>query len=1037
MKYLFAIPLMLLSTFVFSQNEKNEWENPTILDRGKEAGRAFFIQYDSEEKALKRDLDFNHYYKSLNGQWRFNLVRTPDQRPQNFHESNFNDKDWEMIPVPSNWEMEGHDIPIYTNVAYPFPARPPFVDNNYNPVGSYRKSFSIPADWSDKQIMLHFGSISGYARVFLNGKEIGMTKASKTPAEFDITNHVQKGENLLAVQVFRWHDGSYLEDQDFWRLSGIERDVFLQATPKLSIADFTIQSGLDAGYKNGKLGANIKLKNSEGNKLNTATITFELLDANGNKVYSQKKSTTNFDSPIIFDGKINAVNKWTAESPYLYTYLIKLEDGNGKLLSAVSKRTGFRSIEIKNAQLMVNGVAVLVKGVNRHEHHEVKGHVPDREIMIKDIQLMKQFNMNSVRMSHYPHDQEWYELCDEYGLYVVNEANIETHGMGAELQGWFNKERHPAYREEWKAAHMDRVQRMFERDKNSTSVIIWSMGNESGNGPVFYDAYDWLKANDKTRPVQFEQAGENRNTDIVAPMYPSIEHMQRYADDQTKERPFIMCEYAHAMGNSVGNFQKYWDIILGSKHMQGGFIWDWVDQGLLTHDENGRPYWAYGGDLGGFHFQNDENFNANGLVAADRTPHPSLYEVKKVYQNVHFKLNDDNSLWVKNYFDFTDLDQFAFYWELLKNGEVIQSESFDVKLAAHGEKNVGLKLPMVGDDAEYLLNVYAKTKGGTATLPANHIIASEQLAIGKTSYFDIEKSVSNSLKHEEKDGVLHFQTASIIGEFDLKNANFKKYALKDSDPGIIRNFPEPYFWRAPTDNDFGNHMPSRLGVWRTAHLDRKLVDSKVNKNHEDGILIEVKYLLNNIMVEYQVDYLIQHDGQVKVTASMDFSDRELPELVRFGMRMQLPGQFGNLEYYGRGPWENYEDRKSGSHVGIYQDKVSNQYNWNYIRPQESGNKSDVRWLELTNGEGKGLKIEGVQEIAFSALNLSVEDLDPGFSKKQQHPTDLKPKNSVFLHIDWKQRGLGGDDSWGRYPHREYLLLDKKYSYSYRISLVGK
>ncbi|MCH7410518.1 DUF4981 domain-containing protein [Belliella sp. DSM 111904] len=1036
MKHLFAMSLLLICNLVFAQNQNNEWEDPTILDRGKEAGRAFFIQYDSEQKALKNDLAFNSYYKSLNGQWKFNLVRTPDQRPQQFHEINFNDKDWDLISVPSNWEMEGHDIPVYTNVSYPFPARPPLVDNSYNPVGSYRRTFDLPVGWDDKHIVLHFGSISGYARIFLNGKEVGMTKASKTPAEFDVTEHLKRSGNVLAVQVFRWHDGSYLEDQDFWRLSGLERDVSLQATPKLSIADFTIQAGLDSNYKTGELSANIALKSVAGNEVKAASVSFVLLDANGKEVFTQKKNVSNFDNSVKFEGKVNNVQKWSAESPYLYTYLIKLEDNQGKLLTAVSKRTGFRAIEIKNAQLMVNGVPVLVKGVNRHEHHETKGHVPDRDIMIKDIQLMKQFNMNAVRMSHYPHDPAWYELCDEYGLYVVDEANIETHGMGAELQGWFNKERHPAYLEEWKAAHMDRVQRMFARDKNSTSVIIWSMGNESGNGPVFYDAYDWLKANDKTRPVQFEQAGEHRNTDIVAPMYPSIEHMQRYADDKTKERPFIMCEYAHAMGNSVGNFQKYWDIILGSKHMQGGFIWDWVDQGLLTYDENGRPYWAYGGDLGGFHFQNDENFNANGLVSADRTPHPSLYEVKKVYQNIHFKLNTDGTIQVKNYFDFTNLNQFAFSWELFKNGESIQSDDFEVQLEPHGQKKVSIKLPNMGDDAEYFLNVYAKVKKATAVLPAGHEVASEQFHVGQKTYFEIERSLSNSLSHEEKEGILHFQAGEIIGEFDLKRGAFRKYTLKEGEPGLIRSFPEPYFWRAPTDNDFGNHMPSRLGVWKTAHLGKNHLGSKVDSNHPEGVLISSTYQLTNIMVDYQVDYLIQHDGQVRVTASMDFSERELPELVRFGMRMELPGHMDNLEYYGRGPWENYEDRKSGSHIGIYKDKVANQYNMNYIRPQESGNKTDVRWLTLTNREGKGLKVTGVQEIAFSALNLSVEDLDPGFTKKQQHPTDLKPKHQVFLHIDWKQRGLGGDDSWGRYPHREYLLLDKKYSYSYVISLVN-
>ncbi|MBD8488165.1 DUF4981 domain-containing protein [Echinicola sp. CAU 1574] len=1024
----------LLSGFLHAQSEKNEWENPSIVDRNKEPARAYFITYPTEDKATKGNRETNETYKSLDGLWKFSLVKRPQDRPTDFYEESFNDQHWDEIKVPSNWELEGYDMPIYTNVSYPFPANPPMVDNQYNPVGTYRRTFTIPADWDEQEVILHFGSISGYAKVYLNGKEVGMTKAAKTPAEFIITDDLKAGKNTLAVQIFRWHDGSYLEDQDFWRLSGIERTVFLQAVPKQTIWDFFVKSGLDANYKHGKLDATVDLRNFD--EANAATtLSFELRDAEGKVVYAQKKSISDYDQPVSFSSTIKNVTKWSAETPYLYRFVIKLSDSSGKSLAVVSKKTGFRTVEIKDAQLMVNGISVLVKGVNRHEHHETKGHVPDHDIMLKDIQLMKQNNINSVRMSHYPHAPEWYELCDEYGLYVVDEANIETHGMGAEWQGRFNKEKHPAYLEEWAPAHLDRIHRLVERDKNHPSIIIWSMGNECGNGPVFYEAYKWMKDRDNSRLVQFEQAGENEDTDIVCPMYPGINSMKRYAEATDKTRPFIMCEYAHAMGNSTGNFQEYWDIIMSSKQMQGGFIWDWVDQGLLTEDDNGRKFWAYGGDLGGYFFQNDENFCANGLVTADRSPHPGLNEVKKVYQNILFGWKA-GKLQVQNLNDFTNLTDYDFKWEWIENGEVVESASFSIDLAPHGTKEINLDLPQVSGDAkESFLNVFAYTKETSPLIPAKHEVAREQFGINDGLYFSNLEAPSGDLQWEEKDDILHFTTAKVVGEFDLKRGRFRKYTLKDGAPWLIRDFPSPYFWRAPTDNDFGNHMPERLGVWRAAHEGQKVLDVALGEETEKGLPIMVKYNLTNIAAPYTIEYLIQKDGSVKVTAALDLEGRELPELPRYGMRMLVPGEYDNLSYYGRGPWENYIDRKHSSFVGIYEDKVANQFHWDYIRPQESGNKTDVRWLELRNEQGQGIQIQGVQPLSVSATNVATEDLDPGLTKKQQHPTDVKAKNTVYLHIDYKQRGLGGDNSWGAYPHREYLLTEKQFEYSYVIRLV--
>lgn len=1026
--------LAFFSGSLLAQSDQNEWENPRILDRNKEAARAFFITYPTEEKAVEGNKETNETYKSLDGLWKFSLVKRPQDRPTDFYEVDFKDQHWDQIQVPSNWELEGYDIPIYTNVTYPFPANPPFVDNQYNPVGTYRRSFAIPDNWDGKEVILNFGSISGYAKVYLNGKEVGMTKAAKTPAEFIITDYIQAGENTLAVQVFRWHDGSYLEDQDFWRLSGIERTVFLQAVPKLTIWDYFVKSGLDERYRHGKLDATVNLRAFGDNELSAAKLEFELMDAEGKEVFQQEQSINDFEQAVNFSSTIRNVKQWSAEKPNLYRYVIKLTDSQGKTLAAVSQKTGFRTVEIKDAQLMVNGKSVLVKGVNRHEHHETLGHVPDHEIMLKDIQLMKQNNFNAVRMSHYPHASEWYALCDEYGLYVVDEANIETHGMGAEWQGGFNKERHPAYREEWAPAHLDRIHRLVERDKNHPSVIIWSMGNECGNGPVFYDAYNWMKERDESRLVQFEQAGENENTDIVAPMYPGIGSMKRYAEATDKTRPYIMCEYAHAMGNSTGNFQEYWDIIMGSKQMQGGFIWDWVDQGLLTKDENGNEFWAYGGDLGGYFLVNQENFCANGLVTADRRPHPGLNEVKKVYQNILFKRTEDGQIQVENLFDFTNLEEYAFRWEWVENGEVVETGDFEVDLAPHENKPLSLALPELGE-VETFLNVYAYTKQSSPLIPAGHEVAREQFAFNEGYYFANITAPTGNLEWEKDGDILKFSTSKVIGEFDLNRGRFRKYTLKDGEPWLIRDFPSPYFWRAPTDNDFGNQMPSRLGVWRAAHIGQKVEEVLLGEETSVGLPITVKYNLSNIAAPYTVGYLIQKDGSVKVTAALDLEGRELPELPRYGMLMQLPGRNDNFSYYGRGPWENYSDRKHSSFVGHYEDKVANQFHWEYIRPQESGNKTDVRWLELRNDQGQGVQIQGLQPLSVSALDVKTEDLDPGLNKKQQHPTDIKTHNSVFLHIDWKQRGLGGDNSWYAYPHKQYLLTDKQFEYSYVIRLV--
>ncbi|WP_295127488.1 glycoside hydrolase family 2 TIM barrel-domain containing protein [uncultured Chitinophaga sp.] len=1035
MKVLMIAALLATQVAVAQQND---WENPKRYEINKEKARAGFMVFDNAGEISADDYSRSSYYQSLNGKWKFWYADKAASRPTAFYRPDLDDNEWKDINVPSNWELQGFGLPVFTNITYMFPRNPPFVGDN-NPVGTYRKTFTVPANWSDKEILVHFGSITGCAFVYVNGQQVGMSKASKTEAEFNITRYLKPGRNLLAVQVFRWHDGSYLEDQDFWRLSGIERDVFLYAQPKLTIWDYYVQAGLDDSYKNGVFSVDVDLRKFNGAAVKKASLEVRLKDG-GKTVYQANKSVTpggDTSYRISFNNNIKSVKPWNGESPFLYDLELALTDENGKSLGIVSQKVGFRKVEIKNSQLLLNGVPLTVHGTNRHEHDEDNGHLPSRALMLKDIQLMKQHNINAVRNSHYPNDPYWYKLCDEYGIYLVDEANIETHGMGAEFQAWFDKTKHPAYLPAWAPAHIDRITRMVERDKNHASIIIWSLGNECGNGPVFHDAYKWLKERDKTRPVQFEQAGEDWNTDIVCPMYPGIRSMENYAKATDKKRPYIMCEYAHAMGNGTGNFQRYWDIINSSAHMQGGFIWDWVDQGIKTKTPDGRYFWAYGGDFGAYHLQNDENSCSDGLIGSDRVPHPGLKEVKKVYQDIIFTAKDltQGTITVKNLYNFTSLDRFAYKWVLYKNGELMKEGVFAAKAAPGKSEDVQLALPAVSDEAgvEYRLNVTAYTKTAERLIPAGHDLASEQFVIGKENYFSSKTDKGGELKVTRDGRRLTFTAGNVSGEFDTGSGRLNRYNIAGK--RILAQLPEPFFWRAPTDNDFGNGMESNMGIWRTAHVNRKVKDVTIGEQNASGINIKINYELTGIGVPYTLEYQVQNDGAIKVTAAIDMTGRDLPELPRFGMRMQLPPAYKNLSYYGRGPWENYNDRNTASFIGLYTDSVSNQGTENYIRPQENGYKTDVRWLRLLNSDGAGLLVEGVQPLGFSALNRMTEDLDPGLTKKQQHWTDIKPRDEVYLHVDLRQRGLGGDDSWGALPHTQYRLLDKTYSYSYIIRLV--
>lgn len=1029
-----------------------EWEDPSVVELGKEPPHTFFTSYSQMEDAMTDDPTKSPFVKSLNGTWKFHYVNTPEERPTTFQNPSFNDWYWKEITVPSNWELQGFGIPIYTNHNNPFPINPPFIDHSYDPVGSYRTQFTVPEGWSGREVILHFGSISGAAYVWVNGQAVGLSKVAKSPAEFNITPFLKKGDNTLAVQVFRWHDGSYLEDQDMWRLSGIERNVFLSSKSPVSIADFWVNAGLDETYKDGTIAATIDIKTPKTKDNTQYAVELSIFDKNKARVFTQttplsipKSETQNptSNAPLSINGKITAPAQWSAEKPNLYTAVIVLKNAKGEIIEATGTKIGFRRVEIKGKNYLINGKRVLVKGVNRHEHDPDKGKVPTRDLMIKDIVLMKQYNINTCRSSHYPNDPLWLKLCDEYGMYVIDEVNVEAHGLGAEFQ-FFNvpKEQHTAYNPIWKPAHHDRNRRMFERDKNHACVVAWSLGNECGNGPVFTETYNWLKKRDPSRPVMSEQAGEEANTDIVTPMYPWVPDMKKYAADKTKTRPYIMCEYSHAMGNSNGNFKEYWDIIRASDNMQGGCIWDWVDQGLRTKTADGRSYFGYGGDFGSQDRYTDYNFVCNGLVDADRNPHPGFYEVKKVYQNILF----ENENWqggkikVKNEFSFTNLNEFDFKYELIRNGEKFKEGTFTVEAAAGETKAVTLNIPMIKIAAgnELLLNVFAFQRNATPSVPAGLEMAREQF--GTTgNYFDKDATVSGTLKIDKTTDRLNFSSGNIKGSFDLTTGNLTSYSLKNADllqrffSGERGIFPEPFFWRAPTDNDFGNGFNEYARAWSGAHVNKKMKSIEAKDN-----LLTVVYRLPDVRADYTMTYLIQKDGSIKVNALLQLpADSEAPELPRMGLRVKLPPSLNQLEWYGRGPFENYSDRNTASTLGIWQNHTDNGWTKNYIRPQESGYRTDVRWLTLLDDKGFGLQVEGLQPLSISAMPQLTEDFDEGAVKKNRHITDINKRPFTVLHIDYAQRGVGGDNTWGAQTHEEYRLFAKQYSYGFVIRPVGK
>lgn len=1016
----------------------NDWENPGVFAEGRLAPRATSYPYDSEAAALAGDFRSSPYFRSLNGKWKFKFSPRPDARPEGFWQTGYDVSAWDDISVPGNWETQGYGVPIYTNITYPFPKNPPFIPHDDNPVGCYKRTFTVPAEWGGRRVFLHFGGSTSGMYVWVNGRKAGYVQSVKNPAEFDITELVRQGENEVACEVYRWTDGSYLEDQDFWRLSGIERDVYLYSTADCRILDFFAKAGLDGAYRNGGLTVETKLR-SYSAAASGCRLGMKLFDAQGRVVCTAAKDVgiaAGKTTDVALSATVRNVSKWSCETPYLYTLVLTLTDSGGRVVEATSARIGFRKVEIKDSQLMVNGRPVEIHGVNLHEHHQTAGHTVDRGTMMKDIRTMKQHNINAVRMSHYPQTPLWYDLCDEYGLYLVDEANIEIHAMGSAPWDYIDEKVHPACKAEWRDAIMDREYSLVERDKNHPSVIIWSMGNECGNGANFYAAYDWIKSRDTSRPVQFEQAGEQGNTDIVCPMYPGISEMKEYAARTNTTRPYIMCEYAHAMGNSSGNFQEYFDIIRSSKQMQGGFIWDWVDQGLLTKDENGDGYWAYGGDFGAYNYTHDENFCLNGMVQPDRTPHPGLMEVKKVYQDIRFApLNPKTGTFtVENHFMYNNLSGYDFRWELLRNGVKAAGGTLG-KLDVPGgrSKDVRVKWPAeidINDGNEYHLSVYAYTRRGDDIIPQGHEVAREQFTLAAKTAFDVKAAKGDAPQVKETGNDWTFTCANgVTVRIDRRNGSLREYAVNGRN--LITGGMEPSFWRAPTDNDWGNGAHRRLNVWRYAAENRR-VKAVTMKESGGCQVVTVDFRLPDVSSDYTLLYIVYPDGCLGVRAEWRADSDDVPELMRFGMRLTMPKDAGRLTWYGRGPWENYSDRNTASFMGVWQSTVAEQF-YPYIRPQETGNKTDVRWVSLTDGNGCGIRVTGLQPLSVSALDVLPENLDPGMLKHQMHNSDVRhSRNNVYLNIDLAQRGLGGDNSWGAAPHASYLLRGKHYEYGFVI-----
>ena len=1001
-----------------------EWRNPEINAVNRAPMHTNYFAFENADAAKKANKKQSTNYMTLNGTWKFNWVKDADSRPTDFWKTGFNDKGWDDLQVPAVWELNGYGDPIYVNVGYAwrnqFQNNPPEVPTENNHVGSYRREIVVPASWNGKDIIAHFGSVTSNMYLWVNGRYVGYSEDSKLEAEFDLTPYLKPGQkNLIAFQVFRWCDGSYLEDQDFFRYSGVGRDCYLYARNKKRIQDIRVTPDLDAAYQNGSLSINLDLKGS-------GKVDLELVDTQGKQVAT---ATANKSGLVTMN--VENPKKWSAETPYLYTLRASMQGSN----EVIPVKVGFRKIELKGDQILVNGKAVLFKGADRHEMDPDGGYVVSPERMLQDIQIMKQFNLNAVRTCHYPDDNLWYDLCDQYGIYVVAEANIESHGMG---YGEKTLAKNPSY----KKAHLERNQRNVQRGFNHPSIIFWSLGNEAGDGPNFEQCYQWIKAEDPSRACQYEQARQKDHTDIFCPMYYGYEGMEKYGQRTDATKPLIQCEYAHAMGNSQGGFKEYWDLIRKYPNLQGGFIWDFVDQSCRWKGKDGVMIYAYGGDFNRFD-ASDNNFCDNGLISPDRVPNPHMYEVGYFYQNI-WTTPADLSKGEVNVFNenfFRDLSAYYMEWQVLKDGKIIRTGRVDdLKVAPQETAKITLNIGKTCTCKEWLLNVSYKLKNREGLLPAGFTVAKNQLTLNDY------KAPSMDLKNVETtnvatvvpqiiDNQYHYLIVkgnNFVAEFNKQNGYLSKYAVDGTEMLKEGAALTPNFWRAPTDNDMGAGLQNRYAAWKNPGL--KLV-SLNSKTENDQIVVNAEYDMKNVSAKLYLTYVINNEGAIKVTQKMTADkNATVSPMFRFGMQMQMPKCFETVEYYGRGPVENYSDRNHSTDLGIYRQSVDEQF-YSYIRPQETGTKTDIRWWKQLNAGGNGLKVVGDAPFSASALHYTICSLDDGEQKDQRHSPEVQKADLTNLIIDKAQMGLGCVNSWGALPLPQYMLPYGDYEFTFILTPV--
>ena len=1007
--------LSLTSPVTATAQNETRWHNVDVNQQNREPRRAAFFAFEDLSKAQGFDKKLSVNYLSMEGTWKFNFVKDHNKRPLNFFKANFDDSNWKDFPVPGLFELNGYGDPTYKNVGYAwatqFDPNPPYISEINNYTGSYRRTFDLPKDWKGKDVYFHVGSATSNLSLWVNGKYVGYSEDSKVAAEFNISKYLKPGKNLIAMQVMRWCDGSYFEDQDFWRLTGIAREVYLYARPKAHVADVRLNAGLENNYQDGVLDYQVSLTGGNSN------VTISLCDKDGKQVASASGAKGTI--------KVPQVKAWTAETPNLYQVYITVSGKQG-VSEVIPQRVGFRNVEIKNAQLLVNGKPVLIKGADRHEIDPDGGYIVSVERMIQDIKIMKQLNINAVRTCHYPDDPRWYDLCDEYGLYITAEANLESHGMG---YGEKSLAKFPEYLQ----THIERNEGNVKTFVNHPSIIVWSLGNEAGYGINFEKTYDWVKAYDKTRPVQYERGGYDSKTDIYCPMYIDYEESEKYCQsDGTK--PYIQCEYAHAMGNSEGGFKEYWDLIRKYPKYQGGYIWDFVDQGLRDKSPiTGKEIFTYGGDYGRYP-ASDYNFNCNGIIAPDRRLNPHAYEIQYYHQNVWIKDFDASTGAFKIYNEnfFKNIDDLSLTASVYANGVLLSTVAIaDTKgIAPQATQNVkseALKKAIAEAEQQHAgeeiaVNFAFASDGKEPLVDKGQVMARQQFVVSNYKFYKVDTPKSGNIDVEETNSYVKV-TADRMTVTIGKKTGMIDYLDIDKEPVLkFRKSIKPEFWRAPTDNDYGASLQKEMLVWKNPAMNLKSFDKQVLK---DSVVLTVLFDMPEVKAQLQLRYRINAAGEVAVTEKMT-TDKEakVADLFRYGMQLQMPAAFSKLEYYGRGPEENYIDRHSSAFIGKYESNVKDEY-YPYVRPQESGNHTDIRSFSIFNPTtGKGITFEGYAPMECSAIPYLVEDLDAGLEKEHdwgQHSGDLVDKGLVQLHIQQRQYGLGCIDSWMSKPMEKYRM----------------